>query len=255
LYDVEDERFVPPVGQDRINQQGNEKTAPSASDGPAPQSLPTQLDEKGGGGSEGESVSELEKGMLLAFKGPEKLSATASSSQRPRRHSVEPSHSQIDQEPDQSVTGYGRLEELRCGTPLRSQDQGEEPPEQQQRQEAVVEAMREEEDDGDNEREPQGEKRGCEDRNKEIGSDKHHSEGSDCSQNTSDEDDEDPRPARRRKLRTEPTKALLAKQLEIARYHLPPWETQPAACWTQDEDYPVQGRMGRISKQISCLGR
>jgi hypothetical protein len=53
------------------------------------------------------------------------------------------------------VTGYGKLEELRHGTPLRSQDQGEEPKEQQQQQEVAVEAIRKEEADSDNEeREP-----------------------------------------------------------------------------------------------------
>jgi hypothetical protein len=155
------------------------------------------LDENGGGGSEEESVSELEKDMLLAFEGQEKSSATASSSQNPR-HSVEPPH---PQQHDQSVTGYGKLQELRHGTPLRSQDQGEEPKEQLQQQEVAVEAMREEEDDGDNEeREPQGEKRGRQDRNEEISSDDYHSEGNDCSHNTSNEDGEDPRPARRWKL-------------------------------------------------------
>jgi hypothetical protein len=33
------------------------------------------------------------------------------------------------------------------------------------------------------------------------------------------------------------------------------WDTHSAACWTQDEDYPIQSRMGRISKPVSFLGR
>jgi hypothetical protein len=136
------------------------------------------LDEDGGGES-GEHVSELEMDMLLAFKEQEKSSsATAPSSPRPHHHSTEPPHPRIDQEHDQSGTNYGRLEELRHGSPLRSQDQ-EGPQEQQQQQEVGVEAMREE-----------------------------------------DHNVEDPRPTRRRKLRSLSAEALPATQLEIDKCHL-----------------------------------
>ncbi|KAF8847217.1 hypothetical protein BDZ45DRAFT_699380 [Acephala macrosclerotiorum] len=85
-------------------------------------------------------------------------SATAPGSPRPHRHSIEPSHPQINQENDQSRTGNVRLEEFRRGSPLCSQDQGEGPQEQQQRQqrqEVAGEAMRE---DDDKEPEQRGEK-------------------------------------------------------------------------------------------------
>jgi hypothetical protein len=117
------------------------------------------LDENGGGVSEKDNVSELEKDLLLTFEEQDKsLSASAPAPSSPQlcHHSVEPSHSQIDQEHDQSGAGNVRLEELSRGSPLRSQDRGEEPQEQQQRQEVAVEAMRE--DDDDKELEQRGEK-------------------------------------------------------------------------------------------------
>jgi hypothetical protein len=127
-----------------------------------------------------ESVSELERDVLLAFEEQEKSSsATIPSSPRPSRRSTEPSHPRIDQTHDQSGTSYGRLEELGYGSPLDSQDQVGGPQEQQQQQEVGVEAMREE-----------------------------------------DHKVEDPRPTRGRKLRSVSIEALPATQLEIDKYHL-----------------------------------
>jgi hypothetical protein len=132
---------------------------------PTPCSLLEPLNEDSGGGSD-DNVSELEKGLLLAFKEQEKPSSVSPpSSARPPRHSFEPSHPQIDQVHNQSGTSYDRLEELGYGFPLGSQDREEEPQEQQEQQE--VEAMREED-------------------YKDV------------------EDDEDPRPAKRQKLRSPP---------------------------------------------------
>jgi hypothetical protein len=71
----------------------------------------------------------------------------------PYRPSIEPAHPQIDQEDDQSRTSHGRLEELRRGSPLRSQDQDE-----PQQQRLAVELMREEGDYNNKKRELQGEK-------------------------------------------------------------------------------------------------
>lgn len=87
------------------------------------------------GGSEEENGSKLEKDLLLAFKEQDKLlsaSAPAPSSPRLWRHSIELLHPQIDQ--------------LRHGSPLRSQNRGEELQEQQQRQEVVAEVMRQDDD-------------------------------------------------------------------------------------------------------------
>jgi hypothetical protein len=105
---------------------------PSVSKEPTPCTLPTPSGKNGGGGSEEENVSELEKDLLLAFKEQDRLlsasasaSAPASSSLRLWHHSIEPSHPQID------VAGTVGLEGLRHGSPLRSQDRGEEPQEQQ----------------------------------------------------------------------------------------------------------------------------
>jgi hypothetical protein len=101
------------------------------------------LDQNSRAGSEEKTISELEKDLLLAFEEQEK-------------------------EHNQSGTGYGRLEELERGTPLRSEDQGEEPQEQQQRQEVVREAIREEDDDDNAEQELQGKKLERQDGNAEV---------------------------------------------------------------------------------------
>jgi hypothetical protein len=104
-------RYYSPGPHDRINQRGD-RTMRGASDEPASHSLPQPLDEDGGGGGD-ENASELKRDVQLAFEEQEKSSATASNSQHPRGHSIKPSHPQINHEHHQSVTGYGRLEELR----------------------------------------------------------------------------------------------------------------------------------------------
>jgi hypothetical protein len=93
-------------------------------------SLPTPFD----GGYDGwtdDSMAELEteRAMALEKQGNSPLASTPCY--------AEPSHLQIHQEHDQSETGNIRLEELLLGTPLRSQDQRDEPQEQYQRQEVV----------------------------------------------------------------------------------------------------------------------
>lgn len=89
------------------------------------------LSKNGKGESDKENLSKLKKDLLLAFKEQDKLFfasvlAPASSSPRFWRHSIEPSHPQIN------GAGTVRLEELRHGSPLRSQDREEELQEQQQ---------------------------------------------------------------------------------------------------------------------------
>jgi len=232
---------------DRINQHDGDGNTQCTSEEPGPQTLPQPLDEDGGGES-GENVSELEIDMLLAFEEQEKSSsATAPSSPRPHRHSTGPLHPQIDQEHDQSRTNYGRLEELRHGSPLCSQDQEEEEPQEQQRQEVAVDAMgKVEDDDGEPERGKRGEKRRRQDGKKEVSSNIHPSEGGDCSHNTDDEDDEDdeePQPAKRRKLPSAPThKASTSPVDQSSKAHLkqshgvmPPLATQLEVDDTQSQ--------------------
>jgi hypothetical protein len=172
----------PRLSQDQINQD-NEEIIQRTSEEPDPNSLSTPLDQNSRAGSEEKTISELEKDLLLAFEEQEK-------------------------EHNQSGTGYGRLEELERGTPLRSEDQGEEPQEQQQRQEVVREAIREEDDDDNAEQELQGKKLERQDGNEEISCDNHLRSG-DCSHYTCDADDEDQRLPKRRKLPPTPTNNAL----------------------------------------------
>jgi hypothetical protein len=186
------------------------------------------LDEDGGGSEE--NVSKLERDMLLAFEEQEKLSsATAPSSPQPPRRYIEQSHPWIDQGHEQGGTSHGSLEELRHGSPLRNQDQEEEmekeelqeqqqqEQQQQQQQEVTAEAMREREDGGDDDREQRREMQRHQDEIEQIRSNVHHSENSDHSHDTSSED-EDPRPAKRRKFRLRHPRSLtppLTTQVEI----------------------------------------
>jgi hypothetical protein len=171
------------------------------------------LDEDGRGSDE--NVSDLERDMLRAF---EESSATAPSSLQPPCLYTEQSHPQNDQEHEKSETSPSRLEELGfCSLP-RNQDRDEGGPQeqqqqqQQQQQEVVAEAMREEEGDDDNgDREQRGEKWRHQDEAEESGS-IHHFESSGDSHDTSSEDDEDPRPVKRRKLRPAPAHKGLPPQ-------------------------------------------
>ena len=73
-----------------------------------------------------------------------------------------------------------------------------------------------EDDDGEPERGKQGEKRRRQDGREEVSSNIHQSEGSDCSHSTNDEDDKDdeePRPAKRRKLPSAPIHKALTPPL------------------------------------------
>jgi hypothetical protein len=108
----------------------------------------------------------------------------------------------IDQDHDQGhgETGHVRLEELGYGSLLRNQGYGEEElQDQQQEQEVAVEAMRKDDGDDDEKREQRRVKR-HRGETEEISRDIHYSEGSEYSHDAGDEDDEDPRPAKRRKL-------------------------------------------------------
>jgi hypothetical protein len=147
------------------------------------------LDEESGGDS-GESTSELEKDMLVAFEEQEKeLLGTTPSSPCHSRHSTRPPDPDIDPELDQSRTTSGRFEGRGDSSPLCSQDQEEEEPQrqppEQQRQE--VDSMEEgedeaeEDDGGERVQETRGEKRhrqGWE----EVGSGTHDSD--DCGHDT-----------------------------------------------------------------------
>jgi len=150
------------------------------------------LDENSGGTSD-ENASKLKKDLLLVFEEQEKSLAIAPRVPRPHHHPTKPSHPPTDQEHDQSGTGYGRLEELGHFSPLRNQDQVEEPQEQQ---DVDIEAMGEDDYDYDREGRHQDEAKG-------INSGIHQSESGNHSNGTNnedDKDDEDPRPTKQQKL-------------------------------------------------------
>jgi hypothetical protein len=185
----------PGSSQGQISQHG--VGIGGAPDEAALPTLPQSLSENGGGGSD-ENASELGRDMQLVVEEQEmSSSAPAPGSLHPRRTSAEPPHPHTEQEHDRGGASRGRPEELGRGPPCRSQDRGEEAQEQQQRQEVAVELMRG--DDGGDREEPgeRGEQRRQPDET-EIGSDIQHPEASDCS--IGGEDDDDPRPAKRRRL-------------------------------------------------------
>jgi hypothetical protein len=125
---------------------------------PTPYSLPKPLDEDGRGSEE--TVSELERDMLLAFEEQDKSSsATAPSSPQPLCDYTGQWHAQVYKGHEQGRTSYSSFEGLSHGSPLPNQDQEkEELQEQQQEQEVAAGARRGGEEDGgeDNDREQQG---------------------------------------------------------------------------------------------------
>lgn len=117
--------------------------------------------------------------------------ASVPSSPRPRRSS-EPSHPRTDQQYDQGGASCGSSEEPGHGSLILDQDQEEE--EQQHHERAAGEAVTEEADDNwEGGQEQRGEKRQRRDATEGLSSEIHDFE-------SSDEDDEGPRPAKRRKL-------------------------------------------------------
>ena len=81
------------------------------------------------------------------------------------------------------------MEELGCGSRLRSQVQDEEDPHEQEQQEVAVEMREEvEEDDDDGEQEQRREKRRHQDETGEMSRDIHHPESIDGSHDTIDEE-------------------------------------------------------------------
>jgi hypothetical protein len=153
-----------PLGspQDQVDQQNNNDGTGGASDEPPPHSISAVRRER---------------------RREKSTSVTAPTSPRPRRPSTEPEH-------DRGRPSCGRSEELGRGLPLRTQERGK-GAQEQERQQEVAELMREPEERGEKRRQPD---------ETGIGSDIQHSEASDCSHNIGDEDDEDPRHAKRRRL-------------------------------------------------------
>lgn len=85
-----------------------------------------------------------------------------------------------------------------------------------------------------------------------ISSDNHHLKGSDCSANTSDEDDQDPRPAKRRKLPFTPTGNALTPPESTGNDHhhtlrtsRSPSITVKSALVAEYQEWPFQGFLKR----------
>ena len=192
------------LSEAQIDPCDNDRTRRSASEEPAPYSLPHPLGEESSEGRD-ESACELERDMLLAFEEQEKSSAATSLSSTLSLHrSAEPLHPVTDQDRDRDETSHFTSAELGYSPRLRRLDQSVKEPHEQEQVHKVVAGVTEDEeeedddDDGDGEREQRGEKRQHqEEAQEDSSSDRHEIGGRD---DGDDEDDEDPRPAKRRKL-------------------------------------------------------
>jgi len=196
---VQGDYSLPGVSQDASSQQSDEN-AQCTSQEPGPDGLP-QPKRKDGEHDCGENESELENDMLQAFKEPEDLSP-ANSPNPPHYHrpSPEPSCLQVDQEPDQSAP-----EVLRDASPLRTQSQETAvipvSSEDELQKKAVDEAMEAEDDTNKPEQEELTEKR-VYNKAENVGGQTQTLECRASSQvinSDKDEEDEEPRPAKRRK--------------------------------------------------------
>ncbi|KAG9228480.1 hypothetical protein BJ875DRAFT_477366 [Amylocarpus encephaloides] len=118
-------------------------------------------------------------------------------------------------EHNQNGTGLVGLEKLTYGSPVCSQDHQAEEAQEQQEQEVAVEGSSN--SDGGPEPGEWGEKRRYQDMPRETNSDTHYPEDSDRNRKTNAEyeDDEDPRPAKRRRLRSGAAHEALATPSDL----------------------------------------
>jgi hypothetical protein len=262
-YDVEDGGYVfedplpldsgtlaPAVAQDNHSSLGLSQGASSQhSDGnaqcisqePGPGGLPQPSNDNEHDCVE--SVSELEKDMLKAFKEQEDLSS-ASTPKPPhsRRHSPVPACLQVEQEPDQSTP-----EVLRDASPLGTPPQetalipvfSEDEP-----QEKAIEVVREREDETSKPEQTQT-----------VQKQSHEGEAVNTGSQTQppyaelpeeDEDDEEPRPAKRRKRNSNLTHQTPAHiEQHVSQTSRSPSATRELAPIAEYQEWPFQGFLKR----------
>jgi len=165
------------ASQDQINLRNDNGARRSAFEEPAPHSLSPTFGEDNGGRMDG-NVSELGTDSLLT---------------------LQPSTSQIDPEHDQGGPSHGGFKGPGHTTPLHSRGQEEDGPQERQQQEAALEPIENEDSENGDDGEQRREKRRHQEETEEISSGTHQSEDGAHTHNTNGQDDEGPRPAKRRR--------------------------------------------------------
>jgi hypothetical protein len=165
------------ASQDQINLRNDDGARRSAFEEPAPHSLSPTFGEDSGGRRDG-NVSELGKDSLLT---------------------LQPSTSQIDPEHDQGGPSHGGFKGPGHTTPLHSRGQEEDGPQERQQQEAALEPIENQDSENGDDGEQRREKRRHQEETEEISSGTHQSEDGAHTHNTNGQDDEGPRPAKRRR--------------------------------------------------------
>jgi hypothetical protein len=164
------------ASQEQINLRNDDGARRSAFEEPAPRSLSTTFGEDGKGRRDG-NISELGKDSLLTFQ---------------------PSTSQIDPEHDHGRPSHGGFKGQGHVTPLRGRGQEEDGPPERQQQEAALEPIEKQGSENGDDGEQRREKRRHQEEAKEVSSGTHQSKDGAHTHDTNGQDDEGPRPAKRR---------------------------------------------------------
>jgi hypothetical protein len=168
-----------------------------------------RLSDQGRDGWIDDNIAALENELQLALEEQEKSFPAGSPSSPHHRRSAELLHPPNDEEHDQSGTGYSRLEGLERDSLLYIQNQ-----------EAAMEEEEEDSNDDNTEREQYGGERWYEDETEKISSGIQHSRDYNHSHDTSDEDDEGPQLAKRRRLLQTPANEALTSRNQSLRPRL-----------------------------------
>ena len=146
-------------------------------------------------------------------------------------------------------------EEPGYGCPLQDQDQGEEEPhELEQEQDVAVDVMRgakgEEKDDSNDDNGKCGEKQRHQDEAEEISSGIHRSKTRNDSHDANGEDDEDPQPAKRRKLRPVSTQNPTLSLDHSPMWRLRPFRSRTPSSTTQSDDAQCHANRRRLQTPV-----
>jgi hypothetical protein len=242
---TQDQHLSPGPLEDPTNRH-NDGGTPCTSEDLGADTLPQLLE--GGGQECAENVSRLEREMLLAFKEQEDLSVTAPSSPLPRRHSPEATREHTGQEQDPSGSSCGGLKEPKDSSLDATQAEEGEPHGQQQKEEAVG-AIKGFEGCGSMPDQAESAETCAYQDVRDAGGDNHPSECNSSSRNTNDEvdeDDEEPRSAKRRKQDSRVTRQTPVEvRHHISQTFRSPSATKESVPVAAYQEWPFQGFLKR----------
>ncbi|KIM93088.1 hypothetical protein OIDMADRAFT_61874 [Oidiodendron maius Zn] len=232
---AQDRHLLPGPLEDIIHQHNTGDTQ-SISEAPGLDTLPELLNE---GGGKADNVPELERDIELASKEREDLSMAAPSSPLLHRHSPEPMREQMDKEQDRHGTSLWGLEEPKHSSPHHTQAEEDKPYVEQQKQEAVSAIVMVEDGRSMPDQAELTESRLYKD-GRELAGGNANSSGSGSSHSINDENNKEPRPAKRQKW--DAHSPSIATSLELFDTE----KSEPASLAIEpDQEWEIRNIFGR----------